>query len=255
MINWSTVIAIAIALTAMGIAMYRQNQMPTIETREQALSKRVQELEGTVSTLQTLLNEKQRQIEKLETDNVEMRQRLAALEASSARPEPAPAQTLLAVIGDDPMLQVDLTALRTVQQRTGLRFTRLVPATRANLERFLERHRKQGQPLAYIHFSVHSGAEGLQFADGIADGVWLSQHLAGVQVATIAGCNGDHVADLLGVVPAVVAMREEIENNDARIFTEVFWTAIGQGRTAEQAYEMSLKRIPPTVSEFIELFT
>lgn len=253
MIDWSTLIAIGIAMAAMGVAMYRQKQMPNIETREQVLAKQVGDLKATVETLQRLLNEKQEQIEALRSENADMRQRLAALEASVQRS--VPTQTLLAVIGDDPALQVDLAALRAVQQRTGLRFIRLMPPTRAGLERILERHRKQGQPLGFIHFAVHSGPEGLQFSDSLADGIWLSQHLAGAQVVVIAGCSGDVVADLLGVVPAVVAMREEIENNDARIFSEVFWTAVGQGRTAEQAFEQALKRVPPTVSEFVELLT
>lgn len=254
-VNWSTALIATVLLTVMGVAMYRQKQLPAVVTREKALEEQVKELQSTVNLLLQQLNEKQQQINILQTENADMRHRLEALEAAMVRQSPVSQLTLLAVIGDDPLLQVDLTALRTVQQRTGLRFIRLIPSTRAGLERILERYRKQGQPMAFIHFAVHSGPEGLVFSDGLADGVWLSQNLAGVQVVAIAGCNSDIVADLLGVVPAVVAMREEIENNDARIFTEVFWMAIGNGRTADQAFEIALKRIPPNVSEFIELLT
>ena len=253
--DWSTIVAVAIALVAMRIALYRQKQLPTMETREKALAKQVDELQSTVNLLLQQLNEKQQQINTLQAENADMRHRLEALETTIARQSPTSSLTLLAVIGDDPLLQIDLTALRTVQQRTGLRFIRLMPSTRSGLERILERYRKQGQPMAFIHFAVHSGPDGLQFSDGLADGVWLSQNLAGVQVVAIAGCKSDIVADLLGVVPAVVAMREEIDHNDARIFTEVFWMAIGNGRTADQAFDVALKRIPPNVAEFLELLT
>jgi hypothetical protein len=83
--------------------------------------------------------------------------------------------------------------------------------------------------------------------------MWLSQHLAGVEIALLAGCSGDQVADLLGVVPAVISMREEVQNTDASKFTALFWTAVGQGMNAHEAFERAIRLAPTAVGEFVEL--
>jgi hypothetical protein len=160
---------------------------------------------------------------------------------------------LLAGIGDDAMLEVDLAALRKVQTQTNLRLSRLLPVSKASLERTLDRHRAAGTPVKYLHLAIHSGPEGLVFSDGIASGLWLSQHLAGVEIAVLAGCSGDQVADLLGVVPAVISMREEVLNREASKFTALFWTAVGQGLNANEAFERAIKLAPTAVAEFVEL--
>jgi hypothetical protein len=151
------------------------------------------------------------------------------------------------------MLQEDLAQLRRVQSQTNIRISRLLPVSKASLERTIERHRSAGNPVRLLHLAVHSGPNGLQFSDGIATGVWLSQHLAGVEIAVLAGCEGDQVADLLGVVPAVVSMREVVENREASIFSGAFWLAVGQGLDANEAFERALQRAPASVGEFVEL--
>lgn len=248
-LNGTSYAALGVAIVAMAVAMWRARSAPAYESREEGLERRVRDLESTVATLQRLLYEKQAEIDRLN-------ERLRIVEAETPRAEVLPGaarRVLLVAVGDDAMLQVDMAALRKVQAQTDLRLTRLLPVRKDALERTLERHRKQGTPIKLLHLAVHSGPEGLQFEDGIADGMWLSQHLAGVEVALLAGCQGDVVADLLGVVPAVVSMREPVENRDAMIWSEVFWMAIGQGRTPSEAFETALRRGPPVVSEFVEL--
>lgn len=164
-----------------------------------------------------------------------------------------PVGDILVGIGVDERLQVDLAALRAVQARTLLRVTRLMPVSKVNLERTLNRHRTEGRPIRYVHLAVHAGAEGLLLKDGLADGVWLSGVLAGVEVLMIAGCSSDAVGDLLGVVPARVSMREEVSHEDARLFCELFWMAIGDGLEPLMAFERAVDRCPPTVAEFVEL--
>ena len=169
---------------------------------------------------------------------------------------PAPGErrrVLLVGVGDDAMLQEDLAQLRRVQAQTNIRISRLLPVSKASLERTIERHRAAGTPVKLLHLAVHSGPQGLLFSDGMADGVWLSQHLSGVEIAVLAGCSNDTVADFLRVVPAVVSMREEVDNRDASIFAGAFWLAVGQGMDANEAFERALQRAPTLVGEFVEL--
>jgi hypothetical protein len=103
-----------------------------------------------------------------------------------------------------------------------------------------------------VHFAVHSGPTGLIFADGVADGVWLSETLQDVDVVLIAGCQSDAVGDLIGVVPAVVSMRESVAHRAAASFGLVFWTAIGNGSSPTDAYDQALNSVP-AVAEYAEL--
>lgn len=254
MSNWGfnvvSLAALALALAAMLAALWRARRAPRVENREQALERRVQDLESTVATLQRILLDKQREIETLE----ERLRQLERQDPAAAAPAPAPRAVLLAALGDESTgMQEDLAALRRVQAQTHLRLTRLLPATRAGLERTLERHRRQGAPVRYLHLATHSGPEGLALGDGVATGLWLSERLAGVEVAVLAGCSGDEVADLLGVVPWVVSLREAVEHRDAAIFSEAFWLGIGEGLTVVEAFERAVRRAPPAVGEFVEL--
>lgn len=256
---------IAVGIGGVFVTIYRQRRMPAPETLD-SLKRRVSDLEQTVAqqsemvkrqdatikTLQSLLYEKQAEINQLMTRIWQLEHPEHGTAASVAQ-KTEKRVPILACIGDDGMFEVDLTALRAVRTQTGLRFSRLYPVTLDSLERKLNSDRASGKAVRYIHFAVHSGPEGLVFGDGIATGLWLSQRLSGVEVAVIAGCKSDVVGDLLGVVRAVVTMREDIRNSDAALFTEVFWTGIGNGMTVDQAFEEALDRCPPEVAEFVEL--
>lgn len=242
------VMAGVVGLVALVLAVKRDKRpVPARNGREDELTQRVTQLESTVATLQRLLYEKQKEIDALN-------QRIRDLERGVAVEGPAERRRVLLVgIGDDAMLQEDLAQLRRVQAQTNIRLSRLLPVSRASLERTIERHRAAGTPVKLLHLAVHSGPGGLLFSDGLATGMWLSQQLAGVEIAVLAGCEGDQVADLLGVVPAVVSMREEVENRDASIFAGAFWLAVGQGMEANEAFERALQRAPSSVAEFVEL--
>jgi hypothetical protein len=81
----------------------------------------------------------------------------------------------------------------------------------------------------------------------------LSDNLKSVRVLLINGCNSDAVGDWVGVVPVVVAMREEIGHEDAALFARLFWVAIAGGASPEDAYYSARDRSPQGVSEFVEL--
>lgn len=243
------VAALIVGFVAMVMAMKRQRSQPPPVTAND-WQRRVQMLERDVASLQRMLVEKQNEIDQLN-------KRIRELERGIVTDNPAnPTErrrVLLVGIGDDMMLQEDLAQLRRVQAQTNIRISRLLPVSKASLERTIERHRLAGNPVKLLHLAVHSGPDGLVFSDGVADGLWLSQQLAGVEIAMLAGCSNDRVADLLSVVPAVVSMREDVDNRDASIFAGAFWLAIGHGMDANEAFERALQRAPALVGEFVEL--
>jgi len=245
-------LALLFGIIALVLAIKKQRVLPppvaAVPTEE--WQKRVQMLERDIAGLQRMLVEKQNEIDQL-------RERIRQLERGVITDNPnTPTErrrVLLVGIGDDAMLQEDLAQLRRVQSQTNVRISRLMPVSRASLERTIERHRAAGNPVRLLHLSVHSGPQGLLFSDGTADGMWLSQHLAGVEIAVLAGCSNDAVADMLRVVPAVVSMREDVNNHDASLFSGAFWLAVGQGMDANEAFERALQRAPALVGEFVEL--
>ena len=243
-------LAFAVGITAMVLAIKKQrNTPPAAQLDTSDLQRKVALLERDVASLQRMLVEKQNEIDALN-------KRIRDLERGG--PQDAPVsnerrRVLLVGLGDDAMLQEDLAQLRRVQAQTSIRISRLLPVSKASLERTIERHRAAGNPVRLLHLSVHSGPQGLLFNDGVADGMWLSQQLGGVEIAVLAGCSNDSVADLLRVVPAVVSMREDVNNHDAAMFSGAFWLAVGQGMDANEAFERALQRAPAVVGEFVEL--
>ena len=242
--------ALLFGIIAMVFAVRRQRLLPAPSNNHEELRQQVEILRRDVASLQRMLVEKQNEIDALN-------KRIRDLERGGPQ-DSTPAsnerrRVLLVGLGDDAMLQEDLAQLRRVQAQTNIRISRLLPVSKASLERTIERHRAAGNPVRLLHLSVHSGPQGLLFSDGIADGMWLSQQLGGVEIAVLAGCSNDTVADMLRVVPAVVSMREDVNNHDASLFSGAFWLAVGQGMDANEAFERALQRAPALVGEFVEL--
>ena len=248
-----------VSLLALVVAVRRSKALPVqYETKERASERRIAEmeetikrLESTVATLQALLYDKHNEIDTLNRRIRDLERGVTQADNQATAGERR--RVLLVGLGDDLMLSEDLAQLRRVQAQTNIRISRLLPVSKASLERTIERHRAAGNPVRLLHLSVHSGPQGLLFSDGIADGMWLSQHLAGVEIAVLAGCSNDAVADMLRVVPAVVSMREDVNNHDASLFSGAFWLAVGHGMDANEAFERALQRAPALVGEFVEL--
>lgn len=226
----------------------RPAQAPVV-SREQELLNRVLILERDITSLTRMLTEKQNEIDRL-TERIRQLERDVAQAPAAAKPARARKELLAVGLGEDAMLETDLAALRGV---TAYQLAVMRNVKRADLEALLERHRANGSPIRLLHLSMHASHAGLAFADGLADGLWLSRHLAGVEVLVLAGCESDRVADLLNVVPAVVSMRGEIDNRDASIFCRAFWAAVAAGQDAQGAFDDALERSPSTVAEMVEL--
>jgi len=253
----ASVLALLVALAAVAAALWRTRRIPIAPSREQALERRITELENTVTTMQRLLYDKEQQNGKLLaeitrlTDRVRELERLVPPAAAPARVEQAP--TLLAVIGDDEALKIDLAALREVEQDNKMRVSRLYPVTKQRLKMLLDRYRMNGRPIQYVHMAVHSSPEGLAFQGETVTAAWLSENLKSVRVLVINGCRSDVVGDWIGVVPTVVTMREEISHEDAAQFAKLFWTAVANGVAPDEAYYQARDRAPQSVAEFVEL--
>ena len=113
---------------------------------------------------------------------------------------------------------------------TGLPFTRLVDTTQRNFAEWLRRERGLGHPVELLHLALPVSAGGDPFADGWADGNWLSERLQGVRVLLLRGRPG-RLGDWLGVVPHVDHAERGDRAEDAAVLTQHFWQGIGLGRS------------------------
>lgn len=170
---------------------------------------------------------------------------LLAADAPHTRPH-----TLLVVTGADPALAIDVSTLRAVDaDRFAIRH--LDRATRDDLLATLRREQARGEPIHYVHLACHASHAGVEFADGLADGAWLSRALLGVRVLLIAGCNSDRVGDWLRAVPWVVTLADAIENDEAATLALHFWGAIAAGRTPDAALDEALARCSRVLREYV----
>lgn len=150
-------------------------------------------------------------------------------------------------------MDVDVAAFREVQSRTGLAFARMDGATSEKLERYLERWRYQRRPVRHVHLSAHMGPEGIVLDDKTVTPLWLSEQLVGAEVLVLDGCQSDYLGDLMGVVPTVITLRNDIETHDAMRFAGAFWEEIGNNVLPEDAFWNALERVPAAVREHAEI--
>lgn len=274
--NLGSVFAVIVSAAAIILTTRKRARQPVngLSERERRMEQRVadlehraeldrqdrQRLENTVNTLQSLLYEKQAEIDTLRRDLETARRRLAILEVASK--QPAGGRTtgseqplLLAVVGDDPALAVDLAALREVERAGGFRLSRLDGSTKADLKRTLDRYRSNRRPIRYVHMAVHAGKGGMLLAGELVTAAWLSENLKNVEVLVINGCQSADIGDQIGIVPAVVTMREDLAHEDAAQFARLFWTGVGEGMSPITAFEDALRLSPQGVAEFAELVT
>lgn len=176
----------------------------------------------------------------------EMRRDLPSPEISSPR-----RRVLIAVVGTKGVgLEMDLASLRAVQMASGLEFERVLDADPDKFKKVMDRARMQRYQ-TYVHLAIRSDKNGYQFGDEIVDAEWMSGVLGGVLVLVVAGAESDWVGDLLGVVPYVVTMSEEVNQRDAAAFARAFWTEIGKGIGPQRALNLALQRSPATMQEYV----
>jgi hypothetical protein len=221
-----------------------QNAIRRIENdwrdEKQRYENRILELEKQVAFLLRALTTANNEIDALKKNTTAYRQITAP-----------PARILLICGGDDRFCNADRQALR----RAGVSFERLVNATKDSVRQELRRKREDGNPWKRIHISSHANDQGIALADGVADPDWWNETLNGVAGIVLAACQTMTVADAIaGLVPYVVAIREDINNQDASQFVFSFWRAVADGLSFPEAFERALSETPQ-VSEFAVLRT
>lgn len=244
-------LATGVFLVILFVSVRRSAGIPTYESREAQLAKRISDLEEhikrqdiVIERLQSMLYDKQAKVEEL-TERVRQLEQTGSKDKATSKRKPG----LVLAVGVDKMLKIDVAKLRGIKT---LRLSVIDNASKDELRGILEERRSGGSPVRLLHLSTHSGPEGVLFSDGLADGEWLSENLKDVEVLVMAGCKAHRVASLLTVVPFVVSMRAEIENTDASTFSYHFWFAIGEGQEAEDAFHYALEKSRDVVSEMAE---
>jgi len=257
---------LGIALVAIAVKMQGSDVVAINKSKNQLLEERIERLqmdyEKKCSDLQAEIDKMQTVISAMQgwlVDKQKMIDALTAQVRALENPHSPSAieeeRIILAAISQDSKeFMADRNMLLKVQSETGLQLQRVLPVTKQKLADYLSRKRMDGNPIKYVHFSLHSGPDGLLFADGVADGSWLASTLNGAEIVVMAGCENDRIADLIGVVPFVVSMREDVPHKDASDFTLAFWTEIGRGATAKAAYQIARKKVP-AVAEYVDFHT
>lgn len=260
--EWVGLSIVAVAIIISG-AIWRQRTQPVSLSADE-LARRVAELERTVkaqdATIQTLL----RSLSERDATIQRLNQRVAELERHQPLTASEPVQTdpprtsdvpqLLVVLGSDPALRIDLDALRGIERAGKMTITRPYPDNMTGIRVVLDRWRNRGQAIRYVHFAVHSAPEGIEIGrEELITPDWLSDNLKSVEVLFINGCRSDAVGDWIGVVPTVVTMREDVSHEDAAQFARLFWSAVADGVTPDEAYYQARDRAPQSVAEFVEL--
>lgn len=159
-------------------------------------------------------------------------------------------RTLLVAMRSGNKFWMDLAALRG--SPVPLNVIRLNGVTKEKLKRYLDRGRLNGSPIELLHIAVHADEQGLEFDDGVTDANWLSEHLKGVKVLLLAGCNTDVIGDWLGVVPYVITLTEQVSDEDAAMLGQALWTELAMGAEPDVALEQALQRAPAGMSEYVE---
>jgi len=134
-----------------------------------------------------------------------------------------------------------IDALREVRAATGLKYARLLDATRLKLRQAFGRQRGFGKPIEYVHMGLRASDAGFELADGCMEAPWMNKQLAGVRVLLLTKCASHEIGDALGV-PYVVTVREEIADAEAAVLAEEFWMGIGRGAEPGAALEEAVEQ-------------
>lgn len=133
-------------------------------------------------------------------------------------------------------LMLDLDTLRALRAETGLSFHRILDTTRKNFRQHLKREASFGRPVELLHLALPAAEAGVEFSDGLADGQWLRERLAGVRVLLLARYSSDQVPEWAGAVPHVMVLPDKIEEEEGAMVVRKFWHNIGLKMAPQEAW-------------------
>lgn len=155
----------------------------------------------------------------------------------------------LLVMGDNDFGMADRNALR----RAGVLFHRLIDGTFSSLKEEMQRKRSEGRQYKVVHISSHAGKDGVQFSDGVYGGAALSEIVLGVDLLFLASCSNVTIADeILGIVPNIIVVYEQVDTNDMESFVYEFYNALKNDFDILKSFNVAIQRTP-AVAEFVDV--
>ena len=115
----------------------------------------------------------------------------------------------------------------------------------------LRRERGLGRPVELLHLALHALPEAVQFADGVADGNWLSERLFGVRIMLLAPARATAWATGWGLFRTSSRSARRFSHEDAAVLTQHFWKNIGLNMEPGEALDEALGHCPPAVGEYV----
>ena len=259
MLGWLFAGVVVLFMIWMGLRAETRKARGVLETREERMLREMGELENTVRTLLIKLNEAQREIDQLkqerEAEKAQLRAALARITELEVMYEIQPGQLptrlspkrkllkpLLVVCGPDTtIVGADLAALDSI----GIRYTRLLAATQADVSDEIGRAREDGRLYRWLLISAHAGPGGVTLADGLAPPDFWMRQINGLEVVGIAICKGSNIADHLRDRAGFVwYFKEGVETGAANRFVQKFFQRLNSGETAETAFVACLDAVP-----------
>jgi hypothetical protein len=195
-------------------------------------NRRIRELEKTLTTLRTKIQEME----------------IKPLSSAKASPYHVP---LLHIVGSWEFGEADAKALRRAQ----VRFKRIQGATLELIDAELRRRRLSDSLYMWVLISAHMGPEGvfLESLEEVVPPDWWNENLIGVEVVFLNGCKSLVIADnLVGLVPAVISLGDNVTDVDATAFAFAFWRRMKEGETAGHAFRAAIDDVPQ-VAEFADI--
>ena len=253
--NWQIVISFGVALVSLllGIrANAKRSLLP--ETKEEQLSKQVEDLRKTVSTLITELDLARKRIQELETQLVSARDRINILETSQSTDNTKRA-TILVGIGPNINADIEIAAMRGIRDRASLSPMFMQPIQYKRMRSLLDTRRAADNPVRYAHLIVSLEEGKLVFKDAHVAPVDLSASLTDVDVLVLTGDNTSEIAEYLSSVPYVVTAHGSVPAEATALFSRIFWTSIGNGNEPGVAFYEAIERSPILVMDSFELHT
>ena len=225
-----------------------------LETREERMLREMSELEHTVKTLLTKLNESQREIDDLRVQLKTALNRITELEVMyeiqpgnampiRLTPKRKLIRPLLVICGPDtnivgPNMEAGLDAI-------GVRYTRLLAATQADISDELTRAREDGRMYRWLLIYAHAGPGGVTLNDGVASPDFWMKQIIGLEVVGIAACKGTNIADHLRDRAGFVwYFKEGVPGDAANRFVQKFFQRLNGGETPETAFIACLDAVP-----------
>lgn len=201
-----------------------------------------------VSELQKELLEERRRSSLLLEELNKLKSRVTNLEDFNDTIMLTKEKATLLVMGDSQFGMADRNALR----RAGIRFHRLVDGSFSSLREELQRKRSEGRQYKVIHISSHANETGIQFSDGKYSGRDISDILDGVELLFLASCSNVNLSDnILGIVPNIVVVYEEVDTNDMESFVYEFYNELKVDFNILRSFNAAVAKVP-SVSEFVD---